>query len=373
VTFSSRYASLDLWRGVACLAVIICHAGSYATGWAEPLTGLGHHGVTIFFVISGYCIAAAATLTTLPLRLYFWRRFRRIFPPFWALLAFTAVLMLALGAIGRTTLLTEPLNHVTLSVINDPRTLNGWQWAGNLTLTEIWRCHVVGAPHLRLILGHTWTLCYEEQFYAVTGLLLALGRRRFWWGIVAVSLGVFVCAQLPQQSARLGFIFDGLWLLFAAGAAVFHWRNHRPRRAMIALLALSVLCTWRIPLFASSFAIGGAFASALIALRPYDRVMVSHRAALPLYACGVRCYSIYLVHWPITKLLSHLIASQGWTGSWLTVLVTVPLCIASSLALAWPFHAYIERPFLNTSARLAPTLRDRPDKIFEGGVQTFTP
>jgi peptidoglycan/LPS O-acetylase OafA/YrhL len=376
VTFPSRYESLDLWRGVACLAVIICHAGSYSTGWAEPLTGVGHHGVTIFFVISGYCIAAAAAhamRTALPLRLYFWRRFRRIFPPFWALLAFAAFLMFGLAAIGRSALLTEPLNDVTLSVINDPRSLNAWQFVGNLTLTEIWRVRVSGAPSFRLLLGHTWTLCYEEQFYAVTGLLLLLTRHRFGWGVVVVSLGVFVCAQLPHQSARLGFFFDGLWLLFAGGTAVFHWRNSQPRRVMIALLAMSVLCIWRIPLFLSSFAVGGAFASTLIALRPYDRVLMSHRAALPFHACGVRCYSIYLVHWPITKLLSHLIANQGWTGSWLTVLVTVPLCIAASLALAWPFHAYIERRFLNASTRVAPTLRDRPDRIFEGAVQTFTP
>ena len=231
--FPVRYKSLDLWRGVACLAVIVCHAGAYATGWAEPLTGLGHHGVTIFFVISGYCIAAAAThaiRTGLPLRLYFWRRFRRIFPPFWALIALSAALLIILGRTGHAALLTQPLNNVSLSVINHPGTLNLWQWLGNLTLTEVWRRHVLGDSAMRLMLGHTWTLGYEEQFYAVMGILIGLRASRLGRSIVILSLAVFVCAQLPQPSSRFGFFFDGLWLLFAAGTAVFYWRDYHPRR-----------------------------------------------------------------------------------------------------------------------------------------------
>ena len=46
-------------------------------------------GVPIFFVISGYCISATADSARrkgLPARTYFWRRFRRIFPPYWIFL-----------------------------------------------------------------------------------------------------------------------------------------------------------------------------------------------------------------------------------------------------------------------------------------------
>jgi hypothetical protein len=51
----------------------------------------------------------------------------------------------------------------------------------------------------------------------------------------------------------------------------------------------------------------------------------------------------------VTLLLSAAIASRGWTGSWFTLVVTIPVCLAASLLLAWPFHAYIERRFLNTA------------------------
>ena len=67
-----RYKSLDVWRGIACLMVVLDHAG-YALiglpvelegleGWARRAirTALGLAlGPPMFFVISGYCIAAS--------------------------------------------------------------------------------------------------------------------------------------------------------------------------------------------------------------------------------------------------------------------------------------------------------------------------
>ena len=71
-----RYESLDAWRGVACLAVVLFHStvcyvatpelearvrsegGSWAD-WAILATGRLWIGVPLFFVVSGYCIAAA--------------------------------------------------------------------------------------------------------------------------------------------------------------------------------------------------------------------------------------------------------------------------------------------------------------------------
>jgi peptidoglycan/LPS O-acetylase OafA/YrhL len=102
-----------------------------------------------------------------------------------------------------------------------------------------------------------------------------------------------------------------------------------------------------LPWVALPISVGGCFACVLIALRPFDAAIMAHRAVAPLTACGFRCYSIYLVHGPVTLLLSAAIASRGWTDPWLTLAVTVPACLAASLLLAWPFHACIERRFLN--------------------------
>src|SRR5437773_12436347 len=72
---SFRYDSLDMWRGVACLLVVLHHStivflSSHAASDSQradelPMTllqwlHLGNIGVPMFFVISGYCIAATA-------------------------------------------------------------------------------------------------------------------------------------------------------------------------------------------------------------------------------------------------------------------------------------------------------------------------
>ena len=347
-----RYRSLDAWRGVACLGVVIYHAALFGEGWILPLTARGEYGVAMFFVISGYCIASAADRAHTeqqPLRLYFWRRFRRIFPPFWALLGLSAALLAGLLVVAPP--FVNPAQIPLLSGIQTPGEFSPVALLGNLTLTETWRHHVAGPP-LRLLLSHTWTLCYEEQFYAVMGGLLAIGR--LGRGVVAVSVAVFLVTQVSHPPALFGFFFDGLWLLFAAGAAVFYWRDVPPRRAIIALLAMTLLCQWRVPWFALPLTVGGCFACALIVLRPYDAAIMAHPATAPLAACGHRCYSIYLVHGPVTLLLSAAIASRGWTSSWATFLGTIPICLAASLLLAWPFHAYIERRFLNSAPTLVP-------------------
>ena len=69
-----RYSSLDLWRGIACLVIVILHLSLYwkyasvghgAAGYGVAATilfliGRMGIGVLVFFVISGYCIAATA-------------------------------------------------------------------------------------------------------------------------------------------------------------------------------------------------------------------------------------------------------------------------------------------------------------------------
>jgi peptidoglycan/LPS O-acetylase OafA/YrhL len=341
-----RYRSLDAWRGVACLGVVIFHAGVFGKGWILSLVARGEHGVAMFFVISGYCIAAAADRAhraQQPLRIFFWRRFRRIFPPFWAFLGLTTALLAAVLVLAPP--FVSPAQIPLLFAIEAPGEFGAVALLGNVSLTETWRPHVVGPP-VRLLMSHLWTLCYEEQFYAVMGGLLAIGR--LGRGVVAVSAAVFLVTQLTPAPA-LGFFFDGHWLLFAAGAAVFHWRDAPPRRAIIGLLAMTLLCQWRLPWLALPLSVGGCFACALLALRRYDDAIMAHPATSPFVACGLRCYSIYLVHGPVTLLLSAAIASRGWTGSWFTLVVTIPVCLAASLLLAWPFHAYIERRFLNSA------------------------
>src|ERR671911_2022396 len=112
---SPRYRTLDHWRGVACLLVVLFHSSGVAyltmeaagttpaadglSGLLLTLTRIGWVGVPFFFVISGYAISATVDASRRgeggPIG-YFRRRIRRIYPPYWAMIALQVVLLVAI-------------------------------------------------------------------------------------------------------------------------------------------------------------------------------------------------------------------------------------------------------------------------------------
>ena len=225
----ARYPSLDVWRGLACLMVLVNHSTFFSpTGdlnlwdvqlglWLRAASQRLWTGVPIFFVISGYCISATADSSRIKndhITTYFFRRFRRIFPPYWIVVLLSAV---AVGVVDYL-LLPGAVTKYHHTDLLRPWWYSPWQWVGNLTLTEVWRSHIIG-DHKAMFLGPAWTLCYEEQFYAVVGLILLLAPRRFFASAAAVTLlvGVVMNAAPGLGFAVDGFFFDGLWLQFAMG------------------------------------------------------------------------------------------------------------------------------------------------------------
>ena len=193
-----RYQMLDVWRGLACLMVVVHHAG-YALLWSDVGTHEGSTlrwwivwgvnrlslGVPIFFVISGYCILASVEATrrkgASPWT-FLGRRFWRIYPPYWtALLFFIGVVVLLdafeLGGLHKGKFAVE---------LDSPSALDWPRWLGNITLTETWRPHVWG-PERDIYTGVAWSLCYEEQFYFVCFLILLLAPKRTYACLLAIS------------------------------------------------------------------------------------------------------------------------------------------------------------------------------------------
>ncbi len=178
--------SLDGLRGVAVLLVVAAHLG--IMGSAEHflvkrhqalLGGLfrvdaGDLGVSIFFVISGFLI------TTLLVKgldrgerglgRFYLRRFFRIFPPYYVYLAVVG----ALWASHRVPMVEGAFVSSIAYVSNYyPYGLSHPESTG-------W------------LVGHTWSLSLEEQFYLLwPACLIFLGRRRAAW------LGVALLALVP--------------------------------------------------------------------------------------------------------------------------------------------------------------------------------
>ena len=200
---SSRYGFLDTCRGVACLLVVLYHSTEYYTvktgvsgaklSWENlsafivSLTRRGWIGVPVFFVISGYCIAASAESTWRagsPPSRYFLKRLRRIYPPFWAFLTLAVLGMIVVEQhFGQ--------GFVTGRTLAEPLSLRPLQWLGNVTLTESWR-YLLGLPGRRYLFEHIWILCYEEQFYVIVGLIMIASYRRVFFLAAAIVAVVTV-------------------------------------------------------------------------------------------------------------------------------------------------------------------------------------
>lgn len=367
---SSRYEALDLWRGFACLLVLVNHSVFYRAelaGASQTLSTVNGviaavatrlwAGVPLFFVISGYCISATIDSHRRKngsVGSYFFKRFRRIFPPYWAVLVGAAVL------IGVSDLALR--GSVVAAGALRPWWFSPSQWIGSATLTEIWRWHLVGGPK-GLTLGPAWTLCYEEQFYAVTGLLLFLWPKRFFAGAAVITAGVIaVTSAAAHWGVDIdGFFFDGSWIQFALGILLYYvlnyGRQHRGARAAATVVFASVI-VWALS-FGSlllapeknagqAFLIAGAFAVAALWLHPFDARITQHPAMKPLQRCGLMCYSLYLVQAPIINVIRGGLLWSGVDVNRLSPFLSLPLCFVPTLWLAWRFHMAVERRFMTT-------------------------
>ena len=360
-----RYRLLDAWRGFACLAVVLHHAGFVViprevrspTGglslqaWVMSLYEWADVGVPLFFVISGYCIAASMDSHRAK-RTSSWRflarRVWRIYPPYWAAVACFAAVVASLRWAG-----WRPIIHGSHSLhLDSPGELTWVQWLGNLTLTETWRHAAFGGDCYRNLTRISWTLCFEEQFYLVGFAVLLLFPRRL-FGALAVVSGLIFAVALAAFDAGWLYKLDGtffpLWYEFAVGLVVY-WRlvvaeSKLARRSvdhgLVALGALGLSNNM------ATMVVVAAFGLILIALRRFDALLAAQRILAPFFASGRRCYSIYLIHLPVCTVGTEALYQLGCTGVWARLLVAGPLVSLVGVGAGWLFYSAVESRFHN--------------------------
>lgn len=365
-----RYQSLDLWRGLICLYILLEHAGvalwlgsSDVTGWDSWLRHVvvtplhWNIGTGLFFVLSGYCVLASTDsarrkgIGPIP---YFGRRFWRIFPTYWAALVSLAALVGLLEWTGRSSF----LRHAYALELPLASSLNLWQWLGNLGLFETWRPRI-GGGDANILTRVAWSLCYQEQFYAICALLLALAPRRLFRGMFVLSVAIlglyWVLVDVGSSHVLAGFI-PNRWHEFAIGMLVFGRLNVQMHKfirysidAMFGMSWLNSIWTQSGGLFAVT-----SFALALVACRRFDLTWYRTPCLEPLRAIGRRSYSIYLIHLPVCVIGSAYLAELGILAFWSRALITVPLLIVASLLVSWLFYAAVESHFVNPARKPAP-------------------
>ena len=195
-----KHPLFDPLRGLAALWVVAYHlqAGSPAVQnlpFVSALAGAGFLGVPMFFVISGFCLAAAARRAldeAKPASDFLSRRLWRIFPPFWYSALFAAV----------------------LSPVSFAPDVEGWLCM--LSLGQIFNpANERVLDRFKELNSPYWSLAIEVQFYAVVALALCLRSRFF--AVLAAATALSLCAYAFPAILTSG-AFLPFWPPFAMGA-----------------------------------------------------------------------------------------------------------------------------------------------------------
>lgn len=359
------YVTLDMWRGIASLCVVMHHASSTITGRFAGLTAvplyrvgeLGYLGVQIFFVISGYCIAGTAC-STLRRGDGWWAfmqaRLRRVYPPLWfslALIAAFSLLARGLVASGRI--------HGSALADKDVLHLSAAFYLSNLTLTQV----VFHQSFLSIV---CWTLCYEIAFYLIVSFSLIKWLRRKTEGAALTGLHLVTIGTLALLVLAPGYRFFplDLWPQFGLGVLVYDVLKHpsqlRPKGWLLGTsVAMTAFILWRDlpmgPLAQSSrltFLVTLCFALLILFLYRYDGALGNSSFGKQLRAIGIFSYSLYLTHFLTIGLVGQVFKLARMPPAAHPLLLAA--CLLCSLLVARLFYQFCERPFLSGANKHRP-------------------
>jgi len=345
---STRGNAVTLLRLLAAGIVVFGHAWEVGGHGPDPLQRLfgepyrhggvnlaGEIGVNTFFALSGYLVTQS-WLRSRSAADFARKRFRRIFPAFWACLALTGLALFpwlwarqhgaglaaayadapVLGYVARNFLLR----------ISQP------------TIGDLFAAH----PAAGVANGALWSLFPEFLCYvgvALGGALLAFtSRRALLWGaalaVFALHLaGPGLLAQAAPDTAARGWIvwrFATQASFFAAGAL---WCVHAERMIVTVPRALLVGA-----LSAGAFALGGYFVAAPLFVPPLALLAAAILPGAALERVGDFSYGIYLYHYPVQQALVALGAASGspWALCALSLALVLPVAAASWFCIERP-------------------------------------
>jgi len=193
-----RFTSLDSWRGLCALAVVMYHAGGHGLIGGSALIRGSFLFVDFFFVLSGFVMseAYANRMTSLSsLRIFLVRRFGRIWP-------LHAAMMLAFFGLELAKLVLVWVAHVQFT--NPPFTAT---MRLDAILPNILLIHAMGTLPGLTWNGPSWSIAAEFWTYVVFGLVV-LGLRPRLKLVAAVMAGLAAVVLVRMSTHLMDVTYD---------------------------------------------------------------------------------------------------------------------------------------------------------------------
>jgi len=365
---SGRLLSIDLLRAVAAFGVFLFHA-SLTAGFDKfslsiPIPGLdraiaipnflslGAMGVSLFFVVSGYCLArsryrggSAAT----SLWGYYTSRVHRIYPAYFFSLLVT---LLVWWLVAGTSAMWQPSDDGRPALLLDFFVHSAFLQGFSST-------------HFLSFNGTLWSMATEVQFYILFPLLFPLVRGGGGRIVLLVLAGCLLIRYLSGATPSLAALVEGgvaksvlisysvLGRLseFVVGmwVALLHMERRLPSIRIwkvAGLFVVAAVATWRAVGWLSEPMWGLAFGSLLVwAIHEVDPRAVQmtsrFRCVRTCRAFGIYSYSFFLIHWVILFLFDGI----PWfhlADGWVKFFVAGVACFGLSYVLAKWMYLNIE-------------------------------
>jgi peptidoglycan/LPS O-acetylase OafA/YrhL len=351
-------------RALAALVVFVNHAYAQAAHpkGAFSLFGYsmvgGHLAVSVFIVVSGFClglpIARSGGALVGGALSFFKRRARRILPPYYAAVVLCLVLIATVIGNPTGTLWDVPILADWKAVV-----------AHALLLQDLFRTGSINYVF--------WSIAVEWHIYflfpllvwafrrfgpapsAVAALVLSFGLRLFIDGTRVVRsnphyIGLFALGMLAAHAVSSSRPEFESWrrsrLVPAACVATF---------ATVVALNLHYGYEGAEPYFYVMDVPTGIFAASLLLHTTLTRESLATRflSWKPFVFLGTFSYSIYLVHAPLLQLLwQYALAPYHHAPATMFVLLMTGGCVVV-LAFAYGFFRLCEEPFMTSKAREA--------------------
>ena len=354
-----RVPMIDALRGLSCLGILLYHVrvdlwigwwqiksqpeeySSFAKAMAWfsiPSPFLGY-AILLFFLISGFCIHYPHSVENRKPKWgqYFMRRFWRIYPPYLAALALTAAISY-ICHVNWNDPTWDPLRILRTATLSQNYPPGNGQFLSNPSL---------------------WTIPLEVEFYILYPLAFCLFPHLRSSLLALLAIGLFACTvYLGKQGISwpsfTALFFWPAWLLGAWVAQLHRENKLAPISPLLItsigslFLALALashkhMLDWEVWL---QYFLWTGFYLSLLLLSISKQNFIN---TLPLKGIlsllswlGKISFSLYLVHFPLFKLIGYLHVAQfgGKPINFLLSLVyLLPVCL-----FGWLFYHWIERP-----------------------------
>jgi peptidoglycan/LPS O-acetylase OafA/YrhL len=345
LTLTAYEPAFDGLRALAVIAVIAYHV-------SPRLVPGGWMGVDVFFVLSGYLITnilrrEADISGTIDFRKFYIRRFLRLTPAFWFLLIVIALPTALFSKAGRAGSLQAVLISASYMM--------NWNRAFDVFPQGL--------------LGHTWSLAMEEQFYIIWPFLfIFIYRRRpvHWTAVIIFAITLWrvylVCAGADPERTYNGFDTHGDALLIGCMLALLPIgaRAGARARAFLAIPVAGAILMLAGVAHRTFFTqtLGLTLASLLSAWLIVGAMQPSWlRRALsvrPLVYTGRISYGWYLWHLPIILFGQKVPLLRSEWGNAVLAIAAYPVAALS--------YKFVEQRFLRLKSQFQPDTTKFPDR-----------